>query len=182
MATPTCSLSCCSLPPIHQQPRKSLNPIVRITSTDSDDQYCSSSYWNQKNRQRSIVVRSSSGKKPDKPSSPIPSWADPKSEEEPPWARGESSKQTNGGEFQIPFYAYLLASAITAIAAIGSVFEYVNEKPIFGLLSADSVFYAPILGFFAITGIPTSAFLWYKSVEAANKDAEEQDRRDGFLK
>jgi len=37
-------------------------------------------------------------------------------------------------------------------------------------------FYAPLLGLFAFTGIPTSVFLWLKSIEAANKAAEEQDR------
>ncbi|KAM1062398.1 uncharacterized protein LOC126608624 [Malus sylvestris] len=63
---------------------------------------------------------------------------------------------------------------------IGSVFEYVNEKPVFGILSSDSIFYAPVLGFFAFTGIPTSAFLWFKSVQTANKEAEEQDKRDGY--
>lgn len=39
---------------------------------------------------------------------------------------------------------------------IGSIFEYVNEKPVFGVLSSDSIFYAPLLGFFALTGVPTS--------------------------
>ncbi|CAN0840531.1 hypothetical protein LINGRAHAP2_LOCUS2847 [Linum grandiflorum] len=178
MATPTCTFSSsCS------HFRKSVTSFVVTTSSISEHKFPSSDYWIQKKKpSTSFVVRSSSGKKPDEPSSPIPSWADPNSEEQPPWARGETSKQTDGGEFQIPFYAYLLASAITAIAAIGSVFEYVNQKPIFGVLSVDSIFYAPILGFFAFTGIPTSAFLWYKSVQAANKDAEEQDRRDGYIK
>lgn len=94
---------------------------------------------------------------------------------------------------------------------IGSVFEYVNQNPVFGILKSDSIFYAPLLGFFAFTGIPTSvriymcfplrfvelenfsvnfplynfvslqAFLWFKSVQVANKEAEEQDRRDGYL-
>lgn len=92
---------------------------------------------------------------------------------------------------------------------IGSVFEYVNQRPAFGVLNSDSVFYAPLLGFFAFTGIPTSvsleftliivslhqitmfadrifflqiqAFLWFKSVQIANKEAEEQDRRDGYF-
>ncbi|XP_058073333.1 uncharacterized protein LOC131222323 [Magnolia sinica] len=109
----------------------------------------------------------------------IPSWAKPDSDEPPPWARDEL-KDASGQAFEIPFYAYLLASAVTAIAAIGSVFEYVNERPVFGVLNSDSVFYAPLLGFFAFTGIPTSAFLWFKSVQAANKAAEEQDRRDGY--
>ena len=39
---------------------------------------------------------------------------------------------------------------------IGSVFEYVNQKPVFGIINSDSIFYAPLLGFFAFTGIPTA--------------------------
>ncbi|KAK7245419.1 hypothetical protein RIF29_40265 [Crotalaria pallida] len=110
----------------------------------------------------------------------IPAWAKPDSDEPPPWAKDEVTSNGSGG-FEIPFYVYLLASAITAIAAIGSIFEYVNQKPVFGVLSSDSVFYAPLLGFFAFTGIPSSAFLWFKSVQAANKEAEEQDKKDGYL-
>ncbi|MED6106775.1 hypothetical protein PIB30_007805 [Stylosanthes scabra] len=110
----------------------------------------------------------------------LPSWAKPNTDEPPPWARDEATSSSSEG-FQVPFFVYLLASAITAIAAIGSIFEYVNQRPVFGVLGSDSVFYAPLLGFFAFTGIPSSAFLWYKSVQAANKEAEEQDKRDGFL-
>ncbi|XP_008786799.2 uncharacterized protein LOC103705013 [Phoenix dactylifera] len=110
----------------------------------------------------------------------IPSWARPDSDEPPPWARDEGNDSTSPQTIAIPFYVYLVASAVTAIAAVGSVFEYVNQKPVFGVLSSDSVFYAPLLGFFAFTGIPTSAFLWFKSVQAANKASEEQDRRDGY--
>lgn len=110
----------------------------------------------------------------------IPSWAKPDSDEPPPWARDEPNKNGSQQGFEIPFYAYLLASAITAIAAIGSIFEYVNQKPVFGVLTSDSVFYAPLLGFFVFTGIPSAGFLWFKSVQAANKEAEEQDKRDGF--
>ncbi|KAI3712754.1 hypothetical protein L1987_71319 [Smallanthus sonchifolius] len=110
---------------------------------------------------------------------PTPSWAKPGSEEPPPWARNETQQQSSSS-FELPFFVYLLASAITAIAAIGSVFEYVNQKPVFGLLNSDSIFYAPVLGFFAFTGVPTAAFLWFKSVEVANKEAEEQDRRDSY--
>ncbi|XP_031257493.1 uncharacterized protein LOC116127810 [Pistacia vera] len=111
----------------------------------------------------------------------IPSWAKPDSEEPPPWARQEAKDYSSQQGFEIPFYVYLLASTITAIAAIGSIFEYVNQKPVFGILNSDSIFYAPLLGFFAFTGIPTSAFLWFKSVQAANKEAEDQDRRDGYM-
>ncbi|XP_022977452.1 uncharacterized protein LOC111477793 [Cucurbita maxima] len=110
----------------------------------------------------------------------IPSWAKPDSEEPPPWAREEGKEIGTQQGFQVPFYVYLLASSITAIAAIGSVFEYVNQKPVFGIINSDSIFYAPLLGFFAFTGIPTAAFLWFKSVEVANKEAEDQDRRDGY--
>ncbi|KAL3525132.1 hypothetical protein ACH5RR_013504 [Cinchona calisaya] len=109
----------------------------------------------------------------------VPSWAKPGSDEPPPWARDEAQKDSSG--FQVPFFVYLLASAVAAIAAIGSVFEYVNQRPAFGVVQSDSVFYAPLLGLFAFTGIPTSAFLWFKSVQVANKEAEEQDRRDGYL-
>ncbi|KAI0522359.1 hypothetical protein KFK09_004738 [Dendrobium nobile] len=110
----------------------------------------------------------------------IPSWAKPDSDEPPPWARDEGNGSTSQPAFVIPFYAYLLASVITAIAAIGSIFEYINQRPVFGILGSDSVLYTPLLGFFAFTGIPTSAFLWFRSVQAANKEAEEQDRRDGY--
>ncbi|KAG6646279.1 hypothetical protein CIPAW_08G182900 [Carya illinoinensis] len=99
----------------------------------------------------------------------------------PPWAQDEGKESASQQIFEIPFYVYLLASAVTAIAAIGSVFEYVNLRPVFGILKSDSIFYAPLLGFFAFTGIPVSIFLWLKSVQAANKEAEEQDRRDGYL-
>ncbi|XP_022926368.1 uncharacterized protein LOC111433537 [Cucurbita moschata] len=111
----------------------------------------------------------------------IPSWAKPDSEEPPPWVREEGKETGSQLGFQVPFYVYLLASSITAIAAIGSVFEYVNQKPVFGIINSDSIFYAPLLGFFAFTGIPTAGFLWFKSVEVANKEAEDQDRRDGYL-
>lgn len=111
----------------------------------------------------------------------IPLWARPDSDEPPPWARDEGNVSTSQQAFEIPFYVYLLASAVTAIAAVGSIFEYVNQRPVFGVLNSDSIFYAPLLGFFAFTGIPTSAFLWFKSVQVANKESEEQDRRDGYL-
>lgn len=114
----------------------------------------------------------------------VPSWARPGSDEPPPWARddgGAGGRAQGEPGAQVPFYAYLLASAVTAIAAIGSIYEYANQRPVFGVVSSDSALYAPLLGFFVFTGIPTSAFLWFRAVQTANKDAEEQDRRDGFL-
>ncbi|KAL5985044.1 hypothetical protein ACLOJK_038881 [Asimina triloba] len=129
---------------------------------------------------RVLAITEGSAKSSKSPEEKIPSWAQPDSEEPPPWARDEL-KGGSEQAFEVPFYVYLLASTMTAIAAIGSVFEYVNQRPVFGVVNSDSVFYAPLLGFFVITGLPTSAFLWFKSVQAANKAAEEQDRKDGFL-
>lgn len=137
-----------------------------------------------RSRRNLQVVAATEGSAKSKPSDPkIPSWAKPDSDELPPWARKEGKGKTADPAeqaFQIPFYVYLLSSAIVAIAAVGSMFEYVNQKPVFGLLNSDSVFYAPVLGFFALSGIPTSVFLWFKSIETANKAAEEQDRQDGY--
>jgi hypothetical protein len=39
---------------------------------------------------------------------------------------------------------------------IGSIFEYTNQRPVFGIVGSDSALYAPLLGFFVFTGIPTS--------------------------
>ncbi|VVB05354.1 unnamed protein product [Arabis nemorensis] len=127
---------------------------------------------------RLVMTAATEGSRKSKESQP--SWANPDSDEPPPWARDEARSSTTQDSFEIPFYVYLLASAITAIAAIGSVFEYSSKNPVFGVLDSDSIFYTPVLGFFAFTGIPTSVFLWFKSVQAANKEAEEQDKRDGY--
>lgn len=136
--------------------------------------------WNLSPKQFTVFAKTEGSTKSSQSEEKIPSWALPDSEEPPPWAR-EEGRQSAAPTLVIPFYVYLLSSAITAIAAVGSMFEYVNQNPIFGIIQSDNMLYAPILGFFAITGIPASAFLWFKSVEAANKEAEEQDRRDGFL-
>ncbi|TVU19917.1 hypothetical protein EJB05_36099, partial [Eragrostis curvula] len=165
-------------------------------------------------RRRPQTGLAAAGKKSGEAEEQVPAWARPGADEPPPWARegggGGGAQGPDGG--QVPFYAYLLASAITAIAAIGSIFEYTNHRPVFGIINADSVLYAPLLGFFVFTGIPTSVrkskskpcllplvpeskhlfhqklafllpvgFLWYKAVQTANKEAEEQDRRDGFM-
>nr|CAB3463920.1 unnamed protein product [Digitaria exilis] len=36
---------------------------------------------------------------------------------------------------------------------IGSIFEYTNQRPVFGIIGSDSALYAPLLGFFVFTGI-----------------------------
>lgn len=68
----------------------------------------------------------------------------------------------------------------TICIQVGSVFEYVNRNPIANVIQPDSPLYAPILGFFAITGLPTAGFLFYKAVSAANAEAERMDKLDGY--
>ncbi|PUZ65444.1 hypothetical protein GQ55_3G223100 [Panicum hallii var. hallii] len=131
-------------------------------------------------RRRRLMVLAAAGKPPGEAEEQVPAWAKPGAEEPPPWERKGGAVQGQEAG-QVPFYAYLLASAVTAIAAIGSIFEYTNQRPVFGIVGSDSALYAPLLGFFVFTGIPTSGFLWFKAVQTANKEAEEQDRRDGFL-
>lgn len=134
---------------------------------------------NNARRLRVSALTEGSAKKDGEDNDPsVPSWAKPGSDESPPWARDEV--QQDSSSFEVPYFVYLLASTVTAIAAIGSVFEYANQRPAFGVVNSDNVFYAPLLGFFAFTGIPTSAFLWFKAVQVANKEAEDQDRRDGY--
>lgn len=68
---------------------------------------------------RFIVCATTEGSaKSSKSDEQIPSWARPDSDEPPPWARDEGSGSTSQSTFQIPFYAYLLASAFIAIAAV----------------------------------------------------------------
>lgn len=109
----------------------------------------------------------------------IPEWAKPGSEELPPWARNEVAKPKEQAE-DLPFFVYLIASSLVAIAAVGSVFEYFNKNPIFGVVPPDSPFWAPILGIFVFTGFPSAGFLWFKAISLANKASEDQDREDGF--
>ena len=63
---------------------------------------------------------------------------------------------------------------------IGSIFEYTGQRAILDIIQPDSPLYAPILGFFAVTGLPTAGVLFLKSVQAANKEAERMDKLDGY--
>lgn len=65
---------------------------------------------------RLVVTAATEGSRKSKESQP--SWANPDSDEPPPWARDEGRSSTSQESFEIPFYVYLLASAITAIAAV----------------------------------------------------------------
>ncbi|KAK9902255.1 hypothetical protein WJX75_009757 [Coccomyxa subellipsoidea] len=99
----------------------------------------------------------------------------------PPWIRGERERklaETEGSD--LPFPVYLLGSALVAIAAVGSIFEFANRNPIFGVLPPDNFLWAPILLFFSITGFPSAGFLFFKAITAANKEADRQDKIDGY--
>jgi hypothetical protein len=65
---------------------------------------------------------------------------------------------------------------------VGSIFEYLDRNAVFGVIQPDSPLWAPVLGLFAITGLPTAGFLFFKGVQAANEAAEMQDRIDGYIK
>lgn len=102
-------------------------------------------------------------------------------EDVPPWVRRELEKKAaEGSEGDLPFGVYLLLSSVVAIAATGSIFEFFNKNAIFGVIEPDSPLWAPILGFFVLTGFPLAGVLWSKSIDAANRAAEAQDRADGY--
>eukprot|EP00882_Tetradesmus_deserticola_P013031 GHRQ01013818.1.p2 GENE.GHRQ01013818.1~~GHRQ01013818.1.p2 ORF type:complete len:161 (-),score=22.91 GHRQ01013818.1:901-1383(-) len=44
----------------------------------------------------------------------------------------------------------------TPVLQVGSVFEYLDKNALFGVVQPDSPLWAPILGLFAITGLPTA--------------------------
>jgi len=108
----------------------------------------------------------------------------------PPWARSErdrdaaaaaaaaAGKKGGGG---LPWPLYLVFSFLVATASVGSIFEYANGNSIFGVLEPSSPLWAPVLGLFALTGLPTAAALFFQGVTAANKSFEAQDRSDGYL-
>ncbi|KAE8810835.1 hypothetical protein D1007_12455 [Hordeum vulgare] len=93
----------------------SRSPKARLNSQAAAAPYARPS----SSRPRAVVVAAkSSGEKADEK---VPSWARPGSDEPPPWARNEGGASGQEGDAaQVPFYAYLLASAVTAIAAVRS--------------------------------------------------------------
>ena len=113
---------------------------------------------------------------PTPPPPPTPPQQDPN---ELPWVRREreeAARAAGEGPSGPPFAVFLVASALVAIAAVGSVFEFANKNAIFGVLPPSSPLYAPILGLFALTGLPSAGWLFYKAVKTANEEAERQDK------
>ncbi|GBF88348.1 hypothetical protein Rsub_01060 [Raphidocelis subcapitata] len=104
-------------------------------------------------------------------------------EDLPPWVRREKERElAAAGKKGLPWPLYLVFSCLVAIASVGSFFEYFDHNAIFGVIQPDSPLWAPVLGLFGITGLPTAGFLFFKGVQAANEAAETQDRIDGYIK
>jgi len=48
------------------------------------------------------------------------------------------------------------ARQYTLLKQVGSIFEIVNRNPIFGVLPPENPLWLPILGLFAVTGLPSA--------------------------
>lgn len=111
----------------------------------------------------------------------------PMSQQDPnelPWVRREreeAARASGEGPSGPPFAVFLVASALVAIAAVGSVFEFVNKNAIFGVLPPESPLYTPILALFALTGLPSAGWLFFKAVTTANEEARRQDKVREFF-
>ncbi|KAG2501604.1 hypothetical protein HYH03_000109 [Edaphochlamys debaryana] len=107
----------------------------------------------------------------------------PGEDELPPWVRREKERelQAKEGSGGLPWPLYLLFSIFVAIAAVGSVFEFLDGNAIAGVIPKDSPLWAPILLFFATTGLPTAGYLFIQGVTKFNEAAERQDKLDGYL-
>ncbi len=125
-------------------------------------------------RAPSQVVRAESGEEN------AASTAANTSEDEPVWVKREKQRELEAQSKDLPFGLYLLFSCFVTIAAVGSIFEWSAQNPIFGVIEPDSALYTPILGLFAVTGIPTAGILFFKGVAAANAEAERMDAQDGY--
>jgi hypothetical protein len=68
---------------------------------------------------RRPTVLTAAGKPPGEAEEQVPAWAKPGADEPPPWERKGGAVQGQEAG-QVPFYTYLLASAVTAIAAVRS--------------------------------------------------------------
>lgn len=95
--------------------------------------------------------------------------------------RERDAAAASGASKSLPWPLYLVFSFLVATAAVGSVFEYANKNAVFGVLPPESPLWAPVLGLFAITGLPTAAALFFKGVAAANASFEAQDKADGYI-
>lgn len=51
---------------------------------------------------------------------------------------------------------YLSVAMLCMLRQVGSFYEFFNKNAIFGVVEPDSPLWLPILGLFAVTGLPTS--------------------------
>lgn len=153
---------------------RSLRLVVRPSS---------SSAWSKPAR-RAVVLQAQDQEQSTGSSSTQQQPGPPPSEEELPiWVRREKERELQAsGKAELPWPLYLVFSVLVAIASVGSVFEYVDKNAVFGVIPPESPLWAPVLGLFAFTGIPTAGFLFFKGVNAANEAAERQDKMDGYIK
>ena len=128
---------------------------------------------------RTVLARSAEDADETPTASPSASAQQVEIEEEPVWVKREKQRELDSQNKDLPFGVYLLFSCFVTIAAVGSCFEFANQNPIFGVVGPDSPLYGPILGLFAVTGIPTAGVLFFKGVSAANAEAERMDAMDG---
>lgn len=152
-----------------------------VWTYNSNKTLLNGSLW-RKHHRDGIIAHSTSPDREEEASPATPKLASTDVEEEPIWVRRERERELlakQGGIKELPFGVYLLLSAIVAIAAVGSIFEFANKNPIFDTIYPDSPFYTPILGIFSVTGIPTAGYLFFKAVGAANAEAERMDKLDG---
>ena len=98
----------------------------------------------------------------------------------PVWERREIERKAAAERGGLPWPTYLLGSVIVLIAATGSVFEYAYGHAVFGVVTKESPLYAPILGWFVVTGFPLAGWLWMKGIAGANEASELQDKIDGY--
>ena len=47
-----------------------------------------------------------------------------------------------------------------AALQVGSIYEYANKNPVFGVVKPDNFLWAPILLFFAISGFPSAGTVY----------------------
>ena len=103
-------------------PRLFLGVRERIVNQHSTR--CFHVYRNKRLSHGFLVFAATEGSaKSSKSKETVPSWAKPDSDEPPPWARDNGKEYTAQQSFEIPFYVYLLASAVTAIAAVCFLFS-----------------------------------------------------------
>ena len=93
--------------------------LVQLTGKGS--QNCHSYQTNKLSPKFTVYAVTKGSAESSKAEETVPSWARPDSEEPPPWAQEEGKKDASPNGLEVPFFVYLLASAVTAIAAVSTL-------------------------------------------------------------